>query len=149
MFGSVGRPVQDVDHLFGLLSRRMDFIEYTVLPRVQSDFVQIRSDLKTQTSEVPILSNKVSVLQAKTQGLVERVNKHLPSLGSGEVFGVPKVDAAKQAVATQTEGSTAEALASQAEEVVTYTMPSPTTPPLAMIPATVKITVATSTCTSS
>ena len=38
-------------------------------------------------TNVSIHDNRISALQAKTQSLVERVDRHLPPLGSGLSFG--------------------------------------------------------------
>ena len=73
------RSQNDVDTMFGLLSQRMDHIEYHRMPR-----------LEPLIPQMGILDNKISVLQAKTQSLVERVNRHVPALSMHDVFPLTK-----------------------------------------------------------
>ena len=126
MFGSVRRSAQpDADSIMAIyeeLSRRIDVIECTSLPQMQKDIV-------TKTLDVPILANNISVLQAKTQGLVERCNKHLP------VSGVPSEPEAKppnssQGSAAEATAQTPKALTEQEQAIAQYTaLPVPSAPP--------------------
>ena len=79
------RGQNDVDEMFGLLTRRMDRIEYDVVPTLQGRFESMNNAIQ----HVSILDNRISVLQAKTQSLIERANRHLPPLGApqGSVAG--------------------------------------------------------------
>ena len=76
MFGRT-RGQHDVDEMFGLLSSRMDRIEHDIVPTLQGQF----DSMNNLVTQVSIHDNRISVLTAKTQSLVERVNRHLPALG--------------------------------------------------------------------
>ena len=77
MFGR-SRGQNDVDEMFGLLTRLMDKIEYDIVPTLQGQY----NSMNNLMTNVSIHDNRISVLAAKIQSLVERVNRHLPQLGS-------------------------------------------------------------------